>query len=65
MDLILGKSSEKIFQIDRHVFCVVSGVAADANYLIDYARVTSQRHLYNYRTDMPIELLVSNLADLK
>jgi 20S proteasome alpha/beta subunit len=35
---IKGKTSEKIYQLDEHVFCVVSGMTADANYLIDYAR---------------------------
>jgi 20S proteasome subunit alpha 3 len=34
----IGKTSEKIYAIDRHIFCVVSGIASDANYLIDYAR---------------------------
>ena len=33
-----SKESEKIYQIDSHLFCVVSGMTADANYLIDYAR---------------------------
>jgi len=35
------KLSEKIYCLDKHVFCVVSGLTADANYLIDYTRVAA------------------------
>ncbi|MFN9909503.1 MAG: hypothetical protein ACK56F_25860 [bacterium] len=37
--MILGQESEKIYQVDQHVYCLVSGMTADANYLIDYARL--------------------------
>jgi len=36
-----SKESEKIYKIDEHVYAVVSGMTADANYLIEYARVGS------------------------
>jgi 20S proteasome subunit alpha 3 len=36
-----AKESEKIFALDKHLYCVVSGVTADANYLIEYARYLS------------------------
>lgn len=36
--LNLDKFSEKIYKLDAHLFCVVSGMTADANYLIDTAR---------------------------
>lgn len=32
------KFSEKIYKLDGHLFCIVSGMTADANYLIDTAR---------------------------
>ena len=38
MNLFKGKTSEKIYKIDGHIYCAVSGVSADANYLVDYAR---------------------------
>ncbi len=41
-----NKQSEKIYKIDNNVYTVVSGMTADANYLIDYARVGSQEHRY-------------------
>lgn len=36
-----NRTSEKIYCLDKHVYCVVSGLTADANYLIDQARVTA------------------------
>lgn len=33
-----SKISEKIYPIDKHIFCVVSGLSADANYLINLLR---------------------------
>lgn len=35
------RESGKLYKIDDHILCAVSGVVADANYLIDYARVHS------------------------
>ncbi len=36
-----NSQSEKIYTVDNHMYVVVSGMTADANYLIDYARVAS------------------------
>lgn len=47
-------TSEKLYLIDDHVACVVSGITADANILVSNARVTAQRHLYTYNEPMPI-----------
>ena len=33
------RESGKLYKIDEHMVCAVSGVVADANYLIDYARL--------------------------
>ena len=38
------RESGKLYKIDDHIMCSVSGIVADANYLIDYGRVHSQRH---------------------
>ncbi len=50
-----GKTSEKLYLIDDHIACVVSGITADANILINTARVAAQRHLYSYNEPMPVE----------
>lgn len=53
-----GKTSEKLYLIDDHIACVVSGITADANILVNTARVAAQRHLYSYNEPMPVEQLV-------
>jgi len=60
-----SKQSEKIYALDKHLYTVVSGVTADANYLIDYARLTGQQYRYAFRDIQPIEQLIQNICDLK
>ena len=62
---LTGKHSEKIYQLDSHLSCVVSGVTADANYLIDEARKGCQDYRYTYRDSMPIQQLITRICDLK
>lgn len=38
-----SKTSEKTYILDNHAVCLVAGLTADANILIDRARVSSQR----------------------
>ena len=59
------RESGKLYKIDDHVLCAVSGVVADANYLIDYARVHSQRHLYSHHENIYVEELVKFLCNEK
>lgn len=33
------RESGKLYKIDDHIVCAVSGIVADANYLIDYSRL--------------------------
>ena len=49
-----SKSSEKMYKIDDHVTTVVAGLTADANILIEQARVTAQRYIYTYQEPMPV-----------
>jgi len=60
-----AKSSEKMYMIDEHVACAVAGITADANILINQARLHAQRHLYNYGEPQPVEQLVQRLCDEK
>lgn len=57
--------SEKIYQVDSHVYCVASGLTADSNYLIDYAREVGQDFRKTYRNPMQVEQLVMRVSDLK
>merc|ERR1712060_959340 len=60
-----AKSSEKMYMIDDHVACAVAGITADANILINQARLHAQRYLYNYQEPQPVEQLVQRLCDEK
>lgn len=43
----------------------LAGITADANILINNARLSAQRYLYTYQESIPIEVLVQELCDLK
>merc|ERR1711966_71050 len=59
------KTSEKMYMIDNHIACAVAGIRADANILINNARMTAQRHLFKYDEPMPVEQLIQQICDLK
>ena len=42
------RESGKLYKMDDHIIVSVSGVVADANFLIDYGRLQCQRHLYSH-----------------
>jgi len=60
-----GTSSEKMYKLDNHVACAVAGITADANILINYARLAAQRFTFAYQFPMPVEQLVQQVCDLK
>lgn len=45
--------------------CAVAGLTADANSLINRLRVQAQQYLFTYNEEMPCELMVQRLCDLK
>lgn len=59
------KSSEKIYKIDDHIATVVAGLTADANILINEARIAAQRYLYQYGEPIPVEQLVERVCNHK
>lgn len=59
------RESGKLYKVDEHILCAVSGIVADANYLIDYARLHCQRHLYSYHEPIYCEELVKFLCNEK
>lgn len=60
-----SRHSEKIFKLDSHLYCVVSGMTADANYLIEFIRGFAQQYRYTYRAPMPIDQIVERVCNLK
>jgi len=65
LDNVDFKKTEKMYKLDDHIACAVAGITADANILINYARVASQRYQFTYQEPMPVEGLVQQLCDLK
>jgi 20S proteasome subunit alpha 3 len=59
------RESGKLYKMDDHIIMSVSGVVADANFLIDYARLQCQRHLYSHKEPIYVEELVKYLCNYK
>lgn len=60
-----GKEKEKIYVIDSQIICAVAGWTADANVLLNQARLSCQRHLYRFDEPIALENLVVEVCDLK
>ncbi|GBG84961.1 hypothetical protein CBR_g39424 [Chara braunii] len=63
--LEVSKTTEKMYKIDDHVACAVAGITADANMLINMARLAAQRYTFSYQDPIPVEQLVQSLCDTK
>lgn len=59
------KTSEKTYKIDDHISCMVAGLTADANILINEARLLAQRYTYKYHEPIPVEQLVQHVCNYK
>ena len=57
--------SGKLYKLDDHILCAVSGITADANYLVDDARLRSKQHTYSMKTPIYVEEIVKYIADRK
>jgi len=60
-----AKTSEKTYQLCSHVSCNVAGLTADANILIDQARLRAGRYAYQYQESIPVEQLVEHVCNYK
>lgn len=60
-----AKTSEKIYKLCDHVACTVAGLTADANILIDQARLRAGRFRYQYVDNIPVEQLVEHVCNYK
>ena len=63
--LIIIDSIEKMYKIDDHIACAVAGITSDANILINYCRLASQRYLFQYDEAVPLENLLMTVCDTK
>ncbi|MBT4577222.1 archaeal proteasome endopeptidase complex subunit alpha [Candidatus Woesearchaeota archaeon] len=63
--LIVGKSVEKIFQIDEHIGASVSGISSDGRILIEKAQVAAQQHRVTCSSPISTESLVKDICNTK
>ena len=59
------QSSEKTYKLCQHSACNVAGLTADANILIDQARLKAGRYQFQYCEPIPIEQLVEHVCNYK
>lgn len=62
--LIEPASIEKIFEVDTHIGCAMSGLIADSRTMIDRARVEAQNHWFTYNEKMSIESVTQSVSNL-
>jgi 20S proteasome subunit alpha 3 len=60
-----AKTSEKTYKLASHATCCVAGLTADANILIDQARLRAGRYEYQFQDPIPVEQLVEHVCNYK
>jgi 20S proteasome alpha/beta subunit len=50
---------------DSNILAGLAGITSDANSLVNFARNAAQQHLFTYDEDIPVEMLVQRLCDMK
>mmetsp|Transcript_32245 Transcript_32245/g.77085 ORF Transcript_32245/g.77085 Transcript_32245/m.77085 type:complete len:273 (-) Transcript_32245:121-939(-) len=60
-----ARTSEKTYKLCPHATCSVAGLTADANILIDQARLRAGRYEYQFQEPIPIENLVEHVCNYK
>jgi proteasome alpha subunit len=63
--LMEAESIDKLFKIDDHIGCAISGLHADSRILINYSRVQSQSYRLTYDEPVKLRMLVKTIADIK
>src|SRR3989338_2307657 len=63
--LIVGKSIEKVFQVDDHLGATASGILSDGRILIERAQVIAQQHRITYNEPIGTESMVKEICNLK
>ncbi|ODV66477.1 N-terminal nucleophile aminohydrolase [Hyphopichia burtonii NRRL Y-1933] len=58
-------STEKLYILNDNMICAVAGMNADASILVNRARVTAQQYLKTYNEEMPCEMLIKRVCDVK
>eukprot|EP00917_Polyrhabdina_sp_WS-2016_P024723 GHVP01053421.1.p1 GENE.GHVP01053421.1~~GHVP01053421.1.p1 ORF type:complete len:233 (+),score=30.05 GHVP01053421.1:414-1112(+) len=62
--LVVGKSLNKVFEIDKEIGLSVSGLIGDGHLIIKYAREVSQMHRFKYNESINPIMLIQYISDL-
>jgi len=62
--LIIPKSIEKLYELDKHIGCAMSGLIADSRTMVDKARNEGQNHWFTYNEPMSVESITQSLSNL-
>ena len=57
-------SIEKLFEIDSHIGCAMSGILADARTLVDHARSEAQSHRFTFNEPIRAQSVAQSVCDL-
>ncbi len=63
--LIVPESAQKIYEIDSHLILSVAGIISDARVLIDKARLLSQQSRLTYDSEIEVETVIKEVANIK
>lgn len=58
-------SAEKLYILNDQMICAVAGMTADASILVNSARVRAQQYLKTYNEEIPCEMLINSVCDIK
>ncbi|EGW31650.1 uncharacterized protein SPAPADRAFT_140464 [Spathaspora passalidarum NRRL Y-27907] len=58
-------SAEKLYIINDNMICAVAGMTADASILVNNARINAQSYLKTYNEQIPCEILIKRVCDVK
>ncbi|PVU98763.1 hypothetical protein BB559_001306 [Furculomyces boomerangus] len=56
---------EKIYEVNENLIAGVAGITSDANLLLNEGRLIAQNYLQIYDDNIPVEMLVKRLCDIK
>jgi proteasome alpha subunit len=63
--LVTQDSASRIFEIDSHIAATAAGIASDSRILIERAQLVAQQHRVTYDSDIEVESIVKEIANLK
>jgi len=64
-NLIVGESTNKIFEVDDHIVGCAAGILSDARVLIERAQLISQQNRVTYDSPIDVISIIKDLSNVK